>query len=87
MARKYEFRGARKARERQYRGIFATVEGKWIGLDFYGENLTFARMHAEQVARDTAMHAEHGPLTLVRVTPVDDDEFRAGQAGSWFPVN
>ena len=74
------------ARQRTYRGIFAKVDGTEIGLDFYAENLAFARDHAAQVAGHIGLHVEHGPLTVVRVATVDRDEFRSDRAGSWFPV-
>ena len=74
-------------RERTYRCIFAQTDGTELGLDFYAENLRFAQMHATQVADHLALHVEQGPLTLVSVRPCDTDEFRAGDAGSWFPVN
>jgi hypothetical protein len=74
-------------RERTYRGIFLKTDGTAVGLDFYAENLTFARMHALQVANHLAMHVEQGPLTVERVLPCDTDEFRAGDAGAWFPLS
>lgn len=73
-------------RERTYRGIFEKTDGTEVGLDFYAENRDFALMHAEQVAQHIGLHKEQGPLTLVKVVPVDAEEFRADDAGSWFPV-
>jgi len=76
----------KKQKEQTYRGIFAQTNGVEVGLDFYAENRTLAQMHAIQVAGHDAMHVEQGPLRLVSVRRVDASEFRAGDAGSWFPV-
>jgi hypothetical protein len=77
---------ARNTRERTYRGIFVTPTGEYIGLDFYAGNLGEARDHAAQVASDVHMHVDYPVLTVVRVITCDADEFRAGDAGSWFPL-
>jgi len=76
----------RNVRERTYRGIFVTQHGYHVGLDFYAGNLGEARDHALQVASDAHMHVDYPVLTLVRVVTCDADEFRTGDAGSWFPL-
>jgi hypothetical protein len=73
-------------RERTYRGIFEKTNGERVGLDFYAENRDFALTHAEQVAQHIDLHKEQGPLIVVKVSQVDVATFRAGDAGSWFPV-
>ena len=75
-----------RRRDRTYRGTFATADGAHVGLDFYAENRAFALEHARAVASDDGMHVEVGPLTLVSVRPVDWNDFRTGDAGSWFPL-
>jgi hypothetical protein len=75
-----------RRKDRTYRGTFVTTDGTLIGLDFYAENRALALDHALHVASDLLTHREVGPLKLASVRPVDADDFRAGDAGSWFPL-